>query len=375
MDPLPLLRDLVSVNSVNPSLVPGAPGEQEAAEICADAMKSAGLDVVIQEVRPGRPNVIGVLDGKVPGPSLMFCGHIDTVGVEGMRDPFVPRVEDGKLFGRGSQDMKSGIAAMIAAAEVLARRRSNGRLIVACIVDEEHASIGAEALVREWRADSAVITEPTGLELAISHKGFAWIEIVTKGRAAHGSRPLEGRDAIVRMGRVLASLGDLDRELQARPPAPLMGSGSLHASLIHGGRELSSYPDTCVLQIERRTIGQETGESALADVNEILERLRGAYPEFEAAARLSTFRPAYQLDGSHRLVRTAAHVLERAGRSSTPVAMSFWTDAAILGTAGTPTILLGPGGAGLHSLTEYVNVADVYACRDLLVDIAGELLG
>ena len=127
----------------------------------------------------------------------MFCGHIDTVGVEGMSAPFEPRIADGRLYGRGSQDMKGGVAAMIDAARVAAQRGFQaGRLIIAVVVDEEYASIGADALVREWRADAAVVTEPTDLQIGVAHKGFAWLEVETRGRAAHGSRPADGRDAI-----------------------------------------------------------------------------------------------------------------------------------------------------------------------------------
>ena len=223
VDPLPLLRRLVAANSINPSLVPGAPGEADAAEVAAAGMREAGLDVTVQEAAPGRPNVIGVLEGREPGPSMMFCGHIDTVGVEGMTAPFDPREAGGRLYGRGAQDMKSGVAAMIAAAGVLAKDWTRGRLIVAAVVDEEHMSLGAEALVREWRADMAIVTEPTDLRMAIGHKGFAWIEIETKGRAAHGSRPEDGRDAIARMGRVLVALEARDRELRARPPVAVSG--------------------------------------------------------------------------------------------------------------------------------------------------------
>lgn len=370
MDPLPLLRDLVAANSINPSLVPGAPGEAQAAEVTRVAMTAAGLDVVVQEAAPGRPNVIGVLDGREPGPSLMFCGHLDTVGVEGMTDPFVPRVADGRLYARGSQDMKGGVAAMIAAAGLLARRWTRGRLIVAAVVDEEYESIGAEALVKEWTADAAIVTEPTDLALAIGHKGFAWLQVVTHGRAAHGSRPEDGRDAIARMGRVLTALEGRDRELRARPPVRFQGTGSLHASLISGGRELSSYPDRCTLEMERRTVGHEDSQTILHEVHDILDRLRHADPEFHAEARLVTYRPAHCLEADHPLATTVAGALGRAGKSPEPIGMSFWTDAAILSAAGTPSVLLGPGGAGLHSTQEYVSVEDVYTCRDVLVDVA-----
>lgn len=375
MDPLPLLKDLVAANSVNPSLVPGAPGEAEAAEVARAGMAAAGMEVEVQEVCPGRPNVVGILVGASPGPTVMLCGHLDTVGVQGMVDPFTPRVRDGRLYGRGAQDMKAGIAAMIAAAGRLAPTWSRGRLIVAAVVDEEHESLGATFLARGWKADAAIVTEPTDLAVAIGHKGFAWLEIVTRGRAAHGSRPKEGRDAILRMGRVLAALEAHDRALQRRPPVALQGTGSLHASLINGGRELSSYPDECTMQMERRTVSGEDGPGMLAEVESILRDLEHRDPEFDGSVRLMAFRSAYRIDPRHRLVSAMQDAIRHTGRPDTPVGMSFWTDAAILGESGTPSVLFGPGGAGLHSTEEYVNVNDVYACRDILVATVLSLVG
>ena len=367
-----LLRDLVAIDSVNPTLVPGANGEGTIAAAIADHMRLLGLEVTVQEVAPARPNVIGVLHGDHPGPSLMLCGHIDTVGVDGMRDPFDPVERDGRLYGRGSQDMKGGVAAMIDAARVAAERGfSVGRLLVAAVVDEEYASLGAEAVVAAWSADMAVVTEPTDLQIGIGHKGFAWIEVVTRGRAAHGSRPADGRDAIMRMGRVLARLEALDRALQARDPHPVMGTGSLHAAIVNGGRELSSYPDRCQLQYERRTIAGETAETADREIQQILDSLRGEDPEFVAEARLTFSRPPYELPPDHPLpAALAAAASATTARNAARIGMSFWTDAAILGRSGIPTVLFGPGGAGLHSTEEYVNVEEVLACRDALAALA-----
>jgi acetylornithine deacetylase len=368
LDPsVQLARDLVAIDSVNPSLVPGAAGEAEIASALAEHMRRIGLDVVMQEAAPDRPNVIGVLEGRAPGRSLMLCGHIDTVGVDGMDAPFAPEIRDGRLYGRGSQDMKGGVAAMIDAVRVARDRGfARGRVIVAAVVDEEYASIGADALVKEWTADGAVVTEPTDLQVAIGHKGFAWIDIVTRGRAAHGSRPHDGRDAIVRMGRVLQQLEALDRTLQSGTPHPILGTGSLHASIISGGRELSSYPDVCRLQIERRTVGKESGESALAEVSAILEALGREDPEFDARAQLTFARPPYELSADHRLPHLLIEAATELGARSAKVGMSFWTDAAVLGAAGIPSVLFGPGGAGLHSREEYVTTSDVVTCRDAL---------
>lgn len=371
MDPaISLLRDLVAIDSVNPSLVAGAAGEAAIAARIADELRAIGLDVDIQEVRPGRPNVIGLLEASQPGRALMYCGHVDTVSVEGMDRPFDPVEQDGRLYGRGAQDMKGGVAAMIDAARAVAGRLTRGKLIVAAVVDEEYASIGADALVTQWHAQAAVVTEPTDLQIAVGHKGFSWVAIDTRGRAAHGSRPKDGRDAIAYMGRVLARLDELDRDLQARPPHPILGTGSLHASLIAGGREWSSYPDRCSLKMERRTTVGEAGEVALDEVLAILSDLRREDPGFEADARLVFSRPPYEIPSDHELVRTLAGILRARGQSDVVSGMSFWTDAAILGHAGIPSLLFGPGGAGLHGTDEYVRVDDVTACRDALADLA-----
>ena len=394
VDPaLQLLKQLVAIDSVNPSLVVGAAGELAVARAIAEHLRGIGLVVEVQDAAPGRPNVVGTLDGRATGRSLMLCGHIDTVGVAGMTRPFDPAEREGRIYGRGSQDMKSGVAAMIDAARVIVQSGGldRGRLAIACVVDEEHSSIGAEALVTRWRADAAVVTEPTELRVAVAHKGFEWVEIETEGRAAHGSRPREGRDAIRLMGRVLNALDALDRELQARPAHPRLGTASLHASLINGGRELSSYPDRCHLQMERRTVpGERTGIGG-DEVESILSTLRAADPDFRAAHKVTFARSPYEIPEHHDLpqamLRASESTPHPAPHPAPPhpapphpaplhpaplhpvIGMSFWTDAAILGAAGIPSILFGPTGAGLHSIEEWVDTASVLTCRDALVEL------
>ena len=373
MDPtLSLLKDLVAIDSVNPTLVPGAAGEQAIARRLATELIDLGLRVEVTDVVSGRPNVVGVLEGRAPGRSLMFCGHIDTVGVAGMAAPFDPVERGGRVYGRGSQDMKGGVAAMIGAVRQIAATGGleHGRVIVACVVDEEHSSIGADALVTTWRADAAVVTEPTDLAIAVAHKGFQWVEVETRGRAAHGSRPREGRDAILRMGRVLAGLEAVDRRLQAGRAHPLLGTASLHASLIQGGRELSSYPDRCVLQLERRTLPGEADGAALDEASAILADARRADDEFEAEARAMFTRPPYEIDANHPLPQALKAAAASVGEAAPIGGMSFWTDAAVLAGAGIPSVLFGPGGAGLHSIEEYVIMRDVIVCRDALAALA-----
>jgi acetylornithine deacetylase len=375
-DTINLLRELIAIDSVNPSLVAGAAGEENIAAAVAAHMRESGMDVVVEEVAPGRQNVVGVLEGRSAGRSLMLCGHSDTVGVEGMDSPFDPIERDGRMFGRGSGDMKGGVAAMLAAARTLASEGwDKGRLLVAAVVDEEYMSIGAEALVKNWSADAAVITEPTGLKVAIGHKGFSWIEIVTEGRAAHGSRPAEGRDAIMRMGRVLQRLEELTQQLKARAPHPVLGHASLHASIINGGRELSTYPERCVLQLERRNISGEAMGIAMREVEEILDSLRHEDDEFIANARLMFDRAPYETPAEHDLPQRLETAVKHLGHDTCREGMTYWTDAAILGQAGIPTVVFGPGGEGFHAREEFVFVDHVEACRDALVLTARDFCG
>ena len=372
MDPtIALLRDLVAIDSVNPSLVPGGAGEAAVADRIAAALRRGDIDVELMDVAPGRPNVVGTVEGKLPGRTLILCGHIDTVGVEGMAAPFDPVVRDGRLYGRGSQDMKSGVAAMVDAAVRVARNGGlqRGRLVVAAVADEEHASAGAEALVEAQSADGAVVTEPTGLRVATAHKGFEWVEVETHGRAAHGSRPEDGRDAILDMGRVLGALEAVEAKLEAGSIHPRLGRASLHASTIHGGQALSVYPDRCVLGVERRTLPGEPADVGLTEVERVLSGLARKDRDFDASARQLLTRPPHEIADDHPLCGALRQVLRRRGLDETPTGMSFWTDAAILGRAGTPAVLFGPDGAGLHGPDEYVEIESVQVCRDTLVDL------
>lgn len=375
-----LLADLVAIDSVNPSLVAGGAGEAGVVGCLEAFFRKAGIDTVRDEVAPGRPNLVAVVEGRRPGPTLVYCGHTDTVGVEGMAQPFVPVPRDGRVYGRGTGDMKGGLAAACgAAARTAGRGLARGRLVVAAVVDEEFASLGAEAFVREWRADAAVVLEPTDLRVAIAHKGFVLAEILTTGRAAHGSRPDEGRDAIFRMGRVLAALEQHGRALEAGTPHPRLGVPSVHASTVHGGREWSTYPDRCLLQLERRTLPGETADAVMAAFERLLAVLRSDDGEFEAETRLVMARAAYEIDERAEIVQAllgvAAGSAGARGRDAHgPVGLTFWTDAAILGGAGIPSVIFGPVGGGYHSTEEWVDLRSVETTEAALVALAGGYL-
>lgn len=371
MDPLPLLRALVAIDSVNPSLAAGGAGEAALVAHLAGVFERAGVAVRVTEAAPGRPNLVARVEGRAPGRTLVFCGHTDTVGVEGMGQPFTPVERDGRLYGRGAQDMKGGVAAMCAAALALAETPlERGRVVVAAVADEEFASLGADALVKDLRADGAVVTEPTDLTIATAHKGFAWVTVRTRGTAAHGSRPAEGRDAIMHLGRVLARLEAHGAALLARPPDARLGTPSLHLSTVRGGGEWSVYPDWAEVDLERRTVPGEDGRLALREVEEVLAGLRADDRAFEADSRLVFSRAPYQIDERAELPQMLAASLAEAGRPAAFAGMTYWTDAAILGHAGIPTVIFGPGGAGLHGDDEHVRIDEVVACRDALVALA-----
>jgi acetylornithine deacetylase len=367
-----LLSKLVSIDSVNPSLVPGASGEGPLANFVAEWFADHGLEVEASEVLPGRPNVVARVPGKSHGRSLMLNAHLDTVGVAGMEHPFQPRTEGDRLFGRGAYDMKGGLAAvMLAAVEIARAGGAGGAVVVAAVVDEEYASLGTQALLQDLKTDGAVVTEPTGLRLCLAHKGFAWLEIETRGRAAHGSKPELGVDAIAHMGRFLTELEHLEEMLGADMPHHLLGTGSVHASLIEGGQELSSYPERCRLQIERRTIPGETERIVVRQIEGLLDRLHSRDDQFAGKCELTVWRDPFEVEAGQPVVLA----LERAartiiGKSPEVYGDTPWMDAALLSAAGIPTVVFGPGGAGAHAVTEYASLVEVEQCASVLTEMA-----
>jgi acetylornithine deacetylase len=368
-----LLRELVRTDSRNPSLVPDAPGEGELARRLGDVLSSWGFDVKLAEAAPGRPNVVAVLAGsKRSARSLMFNGHLDVVGVEGMtHEPFEAVVRGGRLYGRGASDMKGGLAAMCAAA-ARTRGQLKGDLIVAAVVDEEWQSIGTNALLASGlRADAAIVTEPTRLAMMPAHKGFVWIQITVHGRAAHGSRWDIGVDAIRHAGLVLAELDRVDAEDLPLRTHPLLGRASLHASSIEGGIGLSTYPDRCVVRVERRTIPGDSPRLVQEEMLAACDRVRTRRPDFRADVELLLAQPPSDVALDAPIVGALADVLVANGLTAAPIGMSAWTDAALLNAAGIPAICFGPGDMGLaHAAEEYIELQEIESATNILEALA-----
>ena len=372
-----VLRDLIRINSVNPSLVPGAPGEGEIAEYVADYLRRLGLETTVEEVETGRLNVVGILgEGE---PALMLNGHMDTVGADYMTcDPFDPKMIDNKVYGRGAADMKGGLSAILASTKAVVDSgcELEGSLVVAAVCDEEYASIGTEKLMENARVDAAVVGEPTGLDILIAHKGFAWIDIETRGVAAHGSAWREGVDAIAKMGKVQVGLEELMKgELREREHK-LLGNPSIHASTISGGRELSTYPDYCKLQVERRLIPGEDERDLDIELSRLLSSIGQLDPDFDGSYEVTFFRGPMEVSRDENICLLLRDCTRNVtGRIPRYIGGAYWLDTQIIWQHGVPVVAFGPTGFGLHAAVEYVEADSVVENARILENLIKRFCG
>jgi acetylornithine deacetylase len=370
------LTDLVRMKSINPAFSDGEPSdEREIATQLGEKMRALGMETTEYEAAPGRVSVVGRLRGTGGGRSLMLYGHVDTVGVAAMPEPFSATVRDGKLYGRGSYDMKGGVTACLATVKALrdAGVALRGDVLIACVADEEVASIGMAEVLRHVRADAAVVTEATELRVCLAHRGFSWVEVETLGLAAHGSRFDLGIDANMRMGRFLARLDTLEKELRARPPHALVGPPSLHAAVLRGGTGTSTYADHCRLEIERRTVPGETEDQVLAELRAIIEGLASEDATFRATVRPMLTRDSFEVRRDAPIVNAvlgaATAVL---GGTPEVIGEPYWMDAALLSAVGIDTVVIGPTGAGAHALEEWVELKSIAQLTEILASAATE---
>ncbi len=371
-----LACQLVAIESVNPDLVPTGSGESNIARFVASWLTDAGLEVEVVEPVAGRPSVVGILRGSGGGRSLMLNAHMDTVGAGGMARPFEPVVTNGRIHGRGAYDMKGSLAAIMVAASEAKKLALSGDVIVTAVADEEVASLGTSAVLDRFHADAAIVTEPTELRLCLAHKGFVWLEVETRGVAAHGSRPNDGVDAIGRMGRILTGLVNLDRRLRLGTGHRLLGRGSIHGSLIEGGQEWSTYPARCVVKVERRTIPGEDGATALKEMEALIEIAREDAPNLEASARVVLERAPSEQNADHPVALAVAQAArESLGRDPEHMGAAYWMDMALTNGAGIPTVAFGPTGEGEHADVEWVDVASLETCVSVYLRAAELICG
>ena len=358
-----LLSELVRIDSQNPDLVPGAPGERAIAEFCVQWLADRGVDAWIDEVAPGRCNAVGRVQGG-DGPTLTLCAHLDTVSIEGMEERGLePRVEAGRMYGRGTYDMKGGVAAVMVALAELARNAPRGTVLAALVCDEEFASIGASDFVKRYRSDSCIVTEPSNRQLIVAHKGFVWAEIETAGVPAHGSRWQDGVSAVASMGRIIAALDEFDRTILRDRTHPLLGPASMHCAMVAGGDGWSTYAPTCTLRVERRTL---PGESPSAVLDELRSIIADAGEQAEVREVLSRAPLECPPDSTiAAAVRNA--ITADAGAEPEIAGVAYWMDAAVFAQAGAETVDYGPDGAGAHAAVEWVDLESVARCTRVLI--------
>ncbi|WP_028067576.1 M20/M25/M40 family metallo-hydrolase [Solirubrobacter soli] len=431
-DVVDLTRELVALNTVNPDLEPGAPGERPAVEHLAARLARNGFAIEIVGPR-ARPSLLATHRGTAAdAPSLALNGHLDTVPAGGMRDAFTPRLEGDRLYGRGTCDMKAGVAALVVAAEHAARAGTRGDIVLALVADEEHGSLGTTAALARLTAlaeagaggeaaggvgrtggaglagseeaggaagagdagasdggagrasaggagaggdgpparggrrlpAACIVAEPTWLELASAHRGFAVVEVEVRGRAAHSSRPQDGVNAVTHLARVLAGVEARDAQLRDAAPHPLAGHPSFMATVVSGGTAPFVLPDHARATIERRTVPGEPADAGKRDVEAILD----AHPDIDATVTQTMAREAWQLDDEHPAVRHIVELLGAPARTGFP----YWMESALWENAGIPAVVCGPAGGGLHTDVEWVEVPQLEAYTETLKTLIPE---
>ncbi|RLE01242.1 MAG: acetylornithine deacetylase [Bacteroidetes bacterium] len=368
-----VLIQLVQTDSRNPSMVADAPGEEYIGSVLADLMLEMGLKVTTNELAPGRVNVVGTLPGTGKGRSLILNGHMDTVGVDEMENPFSGFIEEGRLYGRGSQDMKGSLSAMLGSIKALVDDGISlaGDVILTAVADEENQSMGTIELVKSLKADAAIVTEPTDLQVVSAHRGWIWYEVEVEGKAAHGSRFQDGKDAVLLMGRFLVELEKFRAVLIQREGHHLTGPPSIHTSLIKGGSDMCTYPPRCTVSIERRTVSGESEPQVTQEIQRIINKLMEEDPDYSARIKLIAERSALDTDPNSGIMRALKEAYQnQQGKPAQITGAAYWTDAALLAEAGMESVLIGPAGAGLHSAVEWVDLESVYDLAEILTETA-----
>ena len=366
---LATLQDLVRIDSRNPDLEDGAPGEGELAEYVNALLRELGWPVELYDLGHRRANVVATRSGSRSGPSLMINVHMDTVGVEGMPDPFSGELRDGRVWGRGAQDTKGGMAAVLGMARALADEEIelDGDLVLAFVADEENESIGTADLVGRVAPDAAIVIEPSDLDVCVAHRGVAIYRLVTRGRTAHGGRPDLGVDANLHMGRLLAEVEQLGQSWRDQTDHPMLGPATLHVPLLSGGRQLFIYADECTARLECRTVPGQSETEVTRELEAVLDALRRQVTDFQGSVECVLWRSPYEIDPDRPIVRTVLEAAEEVRREpARTIAHGWWEDSALLGDAGIDTVVLGPRGDGLHEEVEWVDADSVVALAEVL---------
>lgn len=365
------LQDLVKINSVNPFLEPSGKGEREIGTYIHNCLLSLGFDSEIFNLGNNQVNVICRWEGTGNGKTLAMNAHMDTVGIEGMTEPFVGRIEGNQLFGRGAYDMKGSIAAMLGVAKQFATNKPSisGDLILTFVADEEYESVGTQELLKNFKADACIVTEPTDLKICLGHRGFGVYEITTFGKIAHGGLHREGVDANMMMGRVLHALDKLSIALSRTKTNPLCGEASLHVPIIQGGQSLFIYAGECKINVERRTIPGESKNDVYTELQGILDQLSNEDTKFSASLKNLIWRNPYEVKADAPIVKSLQRQMPKNSINDF-IGHTWWEDSGLFGEAGIETVIIGPRGGGIHQPIEWVELDSVVELSKILYNTA-----
>jgi acetylornithine deacetylase/succinyl-diaminopimelate desuccinylase-like protein len=378
-----LLADLIALPSVNPAFAstraplsqPARPGdlnhgEKQVADFLASVAARAGLGVELKTVLPGRSNLIVRLRPRNQVKRrILLAPHLDTVGADETR--FVPQLKNGRLYGRGACDTKGSVAAMLSALCELAASKSRPQeteIVFAGLIDEENVQAGSRALAADgFKADLAIVGEPTRSKVVTAHKGSLWLRLETHGRAAHGATPHLGKNAVLEMARVVEVLETDYAALLRRRKHKLLGAGTVNVGKISGGKQPNIVPDYCEILVDRRTL---PGETVAGVRREILTRLRSR----KLSARISSDKsvPCLAMETDFKL--PLVQQFFRAVGQTRPVGVQYFCDAAVLSAAGIPSVVFGPGDiAQAHTADEWISLVELERARELLVRFLNSL--
>ena len=364
---LALLSELVQINSINRTLSNG-PGEREIAEFIVQSLQTRNFEADMQNVGHNQRNVATVIPGKEHNRSLLLNAHLDTVGVDGMDQPFTLRCEGDRLYGRGTYDMKGSVAIMLLLADYFTRHPPPLDILLTFVSDEEDKSTGMEYLVDKWlpqvrpKPIGGIFMEPTEEDLGVCHKGFTWYELTVTGKAAHGSRPEQGIDAILPLRAAMEELSKIQAELLGRSPDPLLGYPSIHSSIIRGGSELSVIPSRSCFQWERRTLPEESPGDLAGEPQRIIQAVKDHAGDHTVTGREFFVRPPYRVPNDAEILKR----LQKATPQSKPVGLSFWADSALAGAKGIHSVLFGPIGHGAHAIDEWVSLKSLIRVYEII---------
>lgn len=373
INPVALTSSLISIASSDE--------EKKAVEYIQNYLEDWGFEIFIDEVEPNRPNILARLENKKDGPSLMLCGHLDTVP-PAYDSQLKPKIQDDNLYGRGSADMKGGVAAMLSTLAYLAVNRDKwaGTILFLGTMGEEVGLLGMHGFVEKNmygnKVDSCIIGEPTELKIGVAHKGMAWLNIRTKGKEAHSSRPQQGINAIYYMSIIVQAIEEKLGAVIGRQSHPLLEPPTVNVAIIHGGTRANVVPHECNIEVDRRVLPGESLDKVLDEIRDVIDPLKAKHPKLEYEISVKKFNGPFEMNSNAQVVAVASKaVASCSGKQAEIIGLPFGTDASELAVKNVPTIIIGPGSPNqAHMEDEHIEIKQIEAAYEIYKKICLDFL-